>query len=127
MAESSDPFVRRLIVLRFEDGSRKIHFAAAMDVSRKCVRTRAGQYLAEGNARPRGRSCRSLVMPNRTADEAEQNVLTARAEDRQGPDILGRHSGGAPAGVRVLQNHCSAAACHQPEARAQLGRVSQLA
>ena len=40
---------RRLIVRRHQLGWRQAHFAAAMGVSRKCVKTWVDRYASEGD------------------------------------------------------------------------------
>jgi transposase InsO family protein len=79
---------RLLIVRRHQAGWKQAHIAAAMGVSRKCVRTWLARYLAEGEAGLEARSSRPHAMPTKTAPEVEQQVLDARAEHREGPDIL---------------------------------------
>lgn len=73
----------------FITGWPKAHIAAAMGVSRKCVKTWITRYAEEGEAGLVTRSSRPHRMPTKTSDEVEQKVLTARAEHRKGPDALG--------------------------------------
>ncbi len=80
---------RRLIVQRHQAGWPQAHIAAAMGVSRKCVKTWLDRYATEGEAGLTTRSSRPHSMPTRTSDEVEQEVLAARAEHRDGPDVLG--------------------------------------
>ena len=97
---------RRLIVQRHQAGWKCAHIAAAMGVSRKCVRTWIDRYVAEGEAGLITRSSRPHSMPTKTSDEIEQEVLTARAEHRKGPDVLGPKMGVAPRTVsRILRRH----------------------
>lgn len=79
---------RRLIVQRHQAGWRTSHIAAAMGVSRKCVTTwidcEAGLAI---------RSSRPHSTATKTSHEVEQTVLAARAEHRDGPDVLGPRVG----------------------------------
>ena len=97
---------RRLIVQRHQAGWPQAHIAAAMGVSRKCVKTWIDRYAAEGEAGLVTRSSRPHTMPTRTSDEVEQKVLAARAEHREGPDVLGPKVG-VPARTvsRILRRH----------------------
>lgn len=56
---------RRLIVQRHQQGWRQAHIAAAMGVSRKCVKTWVERYAAEGEAGLADRSCRPHTMRRR--------------------------------------------------------------
>lgn len=97
---------RLLIVQRHRAGWAQAHIAAAMGVSRKCVKTWIDRYAAEGEAGLVTRSSRPHTMPSRTSEEIEQKVLTACAEHRDGPDVLGPKIGVAPRTVsRVLRRH----------------------
>lgn len=84
---------RRLIVERHIAGWRQAAIAAALGVSRKCVKTWVDRYAAEGEAGLVTRPSRPHVLANKTSDEVEQRVLTARAEHRDGPDVLAARSG----------------------------------
>jgi transposase InsO family protein len=97
---------RLLIVQRHQAGWKKAHIAAAMGVSRKCVKIWIDRYDAEGEAGLVTRSSRPHTTPTRTSDEVEQKVLTARAEHRDGPDVLGPKVG-VPARTvsRILRRH----------------------
>ena len=97
---------RRLIVRRHQLGWRQAHIAAAMGVSRKCVRTWIDRYASEGEAGLITRSSRPHSMPTRTSEALEQRVLAARAEHRDGPDVLGPKVG-VPARTvsRILRRH----------------------
>ncbi len=90
---------RRLIVERHQAGWAQAHIAAAMGVSRKCVKTWIDRYAAEGEAGLATRSSRPHTMPTRTGGEVEQRVLAARAEHREGPDVLGPKVGSRPDGL----------------------------
>jgi transposase InsO family protein len=97
---------RLLIVQRHQAGWKQAHIAAAMGVSRKCVRTWIDRYDSEGEAGLETRSSRPHSMPTRTRDEIEQKVLTARGELREGPDVLGPKIGVPPRTVsRILRRH----------------------
>lgn len=97
---------RLLIVQRHQSGWKQAHIAAAMGVSRKCVRTWIDRYAAEGEAGLVTRSSRPHTMANKTSDEVEQKVLAARAEHREGPDVLGPKVGVPPRTVsRILRRH----------------------
>jgi transposase InsO family protein len=97
---------RRLIVQRHQAGWKQAHIAAAMGVSRKCVRTWIDRFAAEGEAGLATRSSRPHSMPTRTRHEVEQQVLAARREHREGPDVLGPKVG-VPARTvsRILRRH----------------------
>ncbi|WP_270890026.1 IS481 family transposase [Pedococcus sp. 5OH_020] len=84
---------RLLIVERHRAGWKQAHIAAAMGISRKCVRTWITRHAGEGVAGLADRSSRPHAMPTRTSAEVEQQVLTARATYRQGPDVLGPRVG----------------------------------
>ena len=97
---------RRLIVERHQAGWPQAHIAAAMGVSRKCVKTWIGRYAAEGEAGLVTRSSRPHTTPTKTSDEIEQKVLAARATHREGPDVLGPKVGVAARTVsRILRRH----------------------
>ncbi|MFB9308316.1 IS481 family transposase [Agromyces hippuratus] len=97
---------RRLIIQRHQAGWPQAHIAAAMGVSRKCVKTWIDRHTAEGDAGLATRSSRPHTMPTRTSDEIEQQVLAARASERCGPDVLGPMVG-VPARTvsRILRRH----------------------
>lgn len=97
---------RKLIVQRHQDGWKQAHIAVAMGVSRKCVKTWIERYQREGEAGLQTRSSRPHSMPTRTPSEVEAKVLAARAEHRDGPDVLGPKVG-VPARTvsRILRRH----------------------
>jgi transposase InsO family protein len=97
---------RLLIVQRHQAGWKQAHIAAAMGVSRKCVRTWIERYASEGEAGLITRSSRPHSMPTRTSEALEQRVLAARPEHRDGPDVLGPKVG-VPARTvsRILRRH----------------------
>jgi transposase InsO family protein len=95
-----------LIVQRYQAGWKQAHIAAAMGVSRKCVRTWIDRYAAEGEAGLETRSSRPRTMPTKTSVEVEWRVLAARAARRCGQDVLGPHVGVPPRTVaRILRRH----------------------
>ena len=97
---------RRLIVQRHQDGWKQAHIAAAMGVSRKCVKTWVDRYGDEGEPGLQDRSSRPHAMPTRTSAEVEEKVLAARAQHREGPDVLGPKVGvPARTGSRILRRH----------------------
>lgn len=97
---------RRLIVQRSLAGWRQAHIAAAMGVSRRCVKKWIDRFAAEGDAGLFDRSSRPHTSPTRTSPELEQQILDARVRDRCGPDLLGPLLGIAPRTVsRVLRRH----------------------
>ena len=97
---------RRLIVQRHQAGWRQAHIAAAMGVSRKCVKTWIERYAAEGEPGLITRSSRPRTTPTRTSEEVERKVLAARAEHRAGPDVLGPQVGVPSRTVsRILRRH----------------------
>jgi transposase InsO family protein len=97
---------RLLIVRRHRGGWKQTHIAAAMGVSRKCVKVWIDRYAAEGEAGLHDRSSRPLAVPTRTSIEVEQRVLQARREHRRGQDWLGAQVG-VPARTvsRILRRH----------------------
>ena len=97
---------RRLIVQRRQEGWKQAHIAAAMGVSRKCVKYWLDRYEAEGEAGLETRSSRPHSMPSKTPREVEEKVLAARAEHRDGPDVLAPKVG-VPARTvsRILRRH----------------------
>jgi transposase InsO family protein len=97
---------RLLIVQRRQGGWKQAHIAAAMGISRKCVKYWLDRYEAEGEAGLETRSSRPHSMPAKTAPEVEEKVLAARAEHRDGPDVLAPKVG-VPARTvsRILRRH----------------------
>jgi transposase InsO family protein len=97
---------RRLIVQRHRAGWPQAHIAAAMGVSRKCVKTWIDRFEAEGEAGLVTRSSRPRTMPTRTPAEVEARVVAARIEHRQGPDVLSPMVGVCARTVsRILRRH----------------------
>ena len=97
---------RLLIVQRHQQGWKKAHIAAAMGVSRKCVRTWIDRFTSEGPAGLRDRSSRPHHMPAKTSTEVEQQIVELRQAERRGPDWIGAELG-VPARTvsRVLARH----------------------
>jgi transposase InsO family protein len=76
---------RKLIVDRYRAGWRQAHIAAAMGVSRKCVRTWITRFETEGEAGLVDRSSRPHTSPRRTSAETEDRIVELRARERRGP------------------------------------------
>jgi transposase InsO family protein len=84
---------RRLIVARHRAGWPKAHIAAAMGISRKCVRTWIARYENEGEAGLEDRSSRPRSSPTRTAAEVEDRIVELRRRERRGPAWLAAELG----------------------------------
>ena len=97
---------RMLIVERHRAGWPQAHIAAAMGISRKCVKTWLDRYASEGEAGLVTRSSRPHSMPSRTSAEVEQEIVQLRRRERRGPDWIGAELG-VPARTvsRVLARH----------------------
>jgi transposase InsO family protein len=80
---------RKLIVERHQAGWKQAHIAAAMGISRKCVRTWIARHNAEGDAGLADRSSRPHTCPTRTAAEVEDRIVALRTDERRGPDWIG--------------------------------------
>jgi transposase len=95
-----------LIVERHRAGWPQSHIAAAMGISRKCVRTWLDRFAAEGAAGLQDRSSRPHTMPARTAAQVEARIVELRRRERRGPDWIGAELG-VPARTvsRVLRRH----------------------
>lgn len=100
----------------------KAHIASAMGVSRKCVKKWIDRYDEEGLAGLHDRSSRPHTMPTETAPEVEEKVLAARADHRDGPDVLASKVG-VPARTisRILRRHESG-----PTARSSPATTTEL-
>jgi transposase InsO family protein len=97
---------RLLIVQRHRAGWPQAHIAAAMGVSRKCVRTWIGRFAAEGEAGLRDRSSRPGRTTTRTPVEVERRIVELRRSQRRGPAWIGAELGLCPRTVsRVLARH----------------------
>ena len=97
---------RLLIVQRHQAGWPQAHIAAAMGVSRKCVKTWIDRYAAEGEAGLHDRSSRPHRTPTRTPAQVEARIVELRRRERRGPDWIGAELG-VPARTvsRVLARH----------------------
>ena len=84
---------RKLIVARYLAGWKKAHIAAAMGLSRKCVRTWITRFETEGDAGLADRSSRPHHSPTRTSAEVEKRIIELRANERRGPDWIGAELG----------------------------------
>ncbi|SNS32895.1 Transposase [Geodermatophilus pulveris] len=84
---------RKLIVAHHRAGWQQAHIAAAMGISRKCVRTWIGRYEAEGEAGLADRSSRPHTSPRRTAAEVEDRIVELRRRERRGPAWIGAELG----------------------------------
>lgn len=84
---------RLLIVQRWQAGWRKAHIAAAMGISRKCVRTWIARFEDEGEAGLVDRSSRPHNSPTRTSAEVEDRIVELRTRERRGPAWLGAELG----------------------------------
>jgi transposase InsO family protein len=84
---------RQLIVDRYRAGWPQAHIAAAMGISRKCVRTWISRYAAEGTAGLLDRSSRPHTSPTRTPVEVEDRIVELRDRERRGPDWLAAELG----------------------------------
>jgi transposase InsO family protein len=84
---------RKLIVARYQAGWAQAHIAAAMGISRKCVRTWITRYDTEGEAGLADRSSRPHTSPTRTSVETEDRIIELRHRQRRGPAWLGAELG----------------------------------
>jgi transposase InsO family protein len=84
---------RKLIVARHRAGWAQAHIAAAMGVSRKCVRTWIARYAAEGETGLVDRSSRPHTSPTRTPADVEDRIVELRGRERRGPGWLGAELG----------------------------------
>jgi len=97
---------RLLIVQRRQAGWTQAQIAAAMGVSRKCVKTWTDRYEDEGLAGLEDRSSRPHRCPSRTSVDLEQQVVELRRQQRRGQDWIGPELGLAPRTVgRILRRH----------------------
>jgi transposase InsO family protein len=97
---------RLLIVQRHQARWKQAHIAAAMGVSRKCVKTWIDRYAAEGEPGLQDRSSRPHSMPGRTSAEVEDRVVALRRSERRGPDWIGAEVGVPTRTVsRILRRH----------------------
>jgi transposase InsO family protein len=84
---------RKLIIARYRAGWGQAHIAAAMGISRKCVRTWIARYEAEGEAGLVDRSSRTHTSPRHTATEEEDRIVELRRRERRGPAWIGAELG----------------------------------
>lgn len=84
---------RKLIVGRYTAVWKQAHIAAAMGVSRKCVRTWIARHAAEGEAGLQDRSSCPHTTPTRAPLQVEDRSIELRSRERQGPDWLGAEPG----------------------------------
>jgi transposase InsO family protein len=84
---------RKLIVDRHRAGWRQAHIAAAMGVSRKCVRTWITRFDTEGEAGLVDRSSRPRTSPRRTSAETADRIVELRDRERRGPAWIGAELG----------------------------------
>jgi transposase InsO family protein len=97
---------RLLIVGRYRAGWKQAHIAAAMGISRKCVKSWIDRYATEGEVGLYDRSSRPHTMPTRTDVKVEGQVLELRRRERRGPDWIGAQLGISARTVsRVLRRH----------------------
>ena len=97
---------RLLIVRRHQAGWKQAHIAAAMGVSRKCVKTWIDRHVGEGEAGLWDRSSRPHTMPTRTDRDVALLVWAAPTPPRRGQDWLGAELGVAPRTVsRILRRY----------------------
>jgi transposase InsO family protein len=97
---------RLLMVRRQQAGWPKAHIAAAMGVSRKCVKTWVDRFATEGEDGLVDRSSRPHRTPTRTPAQLEERIVELRRRERRGPDWIGAELG-VPARTvsRVLARH----------------------
>ncbi len=84
---------RLLIVQRARAGWRQAHIAAAMGVSRRCVKRWIDRYQAEGEAGLADRSSRPLRIANATSEESVAAVIALRKTERLSRDELAARTG----------------------------------
>jgi transposase InsO family protein len=84
---------RKLIVARHQAGWRQAHIAAAMGISRTCVRTWITRYAAEGEAGLVDRPSRPHTSPTRTPAAVADRIIEVRARERRGPAWIGAELG----------------------------------
>jgi len=84
---------RLLIVERTRAGWKQAHIAAAMGVSRRCVRRWLDRYGAEGEAGLEDRSSRPHHIANRISDAKTTEVIAVRNKERVGRDEVAARTG----------------------------------
>jgi len=97
---------RLLIVERRRDGWKQAHIAAAMGVSRKCVRYWLDRFATEGEAGLADRSSRPHRCPTKTPASVETQIIKVRQTERRGRGWIAAELG-VPARTvsRVLARH----------------------
>ena len=97
---------RRLIIERARAGWKQAHIAAAMGVSRRCVKRWIERYRAEGEAGLVDRSSRPYTSPTRTSPGREEAVLELRQRERIGREEIAARLGMSARTVsRILARH----------------------
>jgi transposase InsO family protein len=97
---------RLLIVQRHQQGWKQAHIAAAMGISRKCVKTWLDRYAAEGESGLVTRSSRPHSTPTRTSADIESEVVAVRRAQRCGREEISARTGVAARTVsRILARH----------------------
>jgi transposase InsO family protein len=97
---------RLLIVRRAQAGWPQAHIAAAMGVSRKCVKTWLVRFAEGGEASLCDRSSRPHRTPTRTRPEVEAQIVALRQRERRGAEWIGAELGVPTRTVsRVLARH----------------------
>jgi transposase InsO family protein len=97
---------RLLIVQRYQAGWPQAHIAAAMGISRKCVKTWIDRHTAHGVTGLQDRSSRPHSSPRRTPAAVEEAVVATRAQFRRGQDWIAVEVGVAARTVgRILRRH----------------------
>ncbi|WP_248243444.1 IS481 family transposase [Microbacterium kunmingense] len=84
---------RLLIVDRARAGWKQAHIAAAMGVSRRCVKRWLDRYRDEGETGLHDRSSRPHRIANRTPDAAAAAVVAIRKKERIGRDEIATRTG----------------------------------
>lgn len=84
---------RLLIVQRAHGGWPQAHIAAAMGVSRRCVKRWLDRYRDEGEAGLQDRSSRPHRIPNKTPDTRAAEIVALRQKERLGRDELAARTG----------------------------------
>src|SRR5690606_26954836 len=84
---------RLLIVQRARAGWKQTHIAAAMGVSRRCVKRWLDRYRVEGESGLHDRSSRPHHLANRTPEATAAAVVAIREEERLGRDGVSARTG----------------------------------
>jgi transposase InsO family protein len=87
---------RLLIVHRAQAGWKQAHIAAAMGVSRRCVKRWLDRYGIEGDAGLHDRSSRPHRIANRTSEARTAEVIAVRQKERVGRDEVAARTGVPP-------------------------------